>query len=826
MKIKSTKIRTEIYDYKHKESKRINNPEEGLATYLPEEHVSKKYSYDPHLDPQLVWSGKAERESFETPVVPLHIHERATPKSILNALEKRGEHQLRLFDEAEYPLEQRVDFYKHQMDWANRLILGDSLLVMNSLLTKELMGGKFQMIYIDPPYGIAYNSNFQPQLNQTVVKDLDDNSLTREPEQVRAFRDTWELGIHSYLTYLRDRLLLARELLAESGSIFVQMSDKNVHLVRFLMDEIFDKDNFVSEVIFSKTSGFSSQYLATTNDYLLWYAKNKSEMKYHQLFLPKESGRGIELYRFIELLDGTRRKLTKEELEDPRKVPEGRLFRISDICSQGETGSTQEFVFEGRQYLPRRGSHWSTTIEGLNNLAAKNRIMISAGIPQFVRYLDDYPVTKLTNIWADTATGSFTDPKIYVVQTATKVVARCILMTTDPGDLVFDPTCGSGTTAYVAEQWGRRWITCDTSRVSIALARQRLMTAVFPYYQLEKPSEGLRSGFAYKKVPHISLGSIAYDEPPKMETLYDSVNIDTSAIRVSGPFTVEAIPPPSASDVESLAKSVMAGNGTEEYLTSLVETLRKSGIIFPGGKTLKFQSLVPVSSAAFIHAEGTFANGTNRHVAISFGPRYGPLGVRQTEEAIRAATVTGYPTLVLAGFQIDPAAQAFIQRASLRIEVHFAHINPDMEIHDLLKHKQGSQIFSVFGEPDVEVQRDNAGKFYVRLKGVDTYDPITGKTEQTAGKEMPAWFLDEDFDGYSFNVCQAFFPSGATKRDPWDKLENALHGIVDKDKFEHFRSTESLPFDPGEHRTIGVKVFDNRGNEVVRITKLRPPEKA
>jgi adenine-specific DNA-methyltransferase len=386
------------------------------------------------------------------------------------------------------------------MDWANRLMLGDSLLVMNSLLERELMTGKVQMIYVDPPYGVRFASNFQPRIDRRDVKD-DDASLTREPEMIKAYRDTWTLGIHSYLMYLRDRLLLARQLLAPSGSAFIQISDENLHHVRELMDEVFGRQNFVCLITFSKTTGFSGRTLASIADYILWYARDQERLKYRQLFRPKRPGdEGATKYR---------------PLREIASVPQGRfdpekLAAIDQLTSQGATRSEQTFEFEQKVWRPPAGMHWKTTVEGLKRLATAGRIVVEGDSLRYVRFLDDFPVFPIANVWEDVGgIQERTEGKLYVVQTATLAIERCLLMTTDPGNLILDPTCGSGTTAYVAEQWGRRWITCDTSRVALAIARQRLLTATFPYYKLAYPDKGVAGGFVYKTVPHITLRSVA-----------------------------------------------------------------------------------------------------------------------------------------------------------------------------------------------------------------------------------------------------------------------------------------------------------------------------
>ena len=810
-------IDREILDYRHKGVKRKNNPEEGLATYLPEERAKTRYQYDPHLDPQLVWAGKAERTSFDVPLVPLHIHERITPKSIASLLTRKTDHQLRLFGEEQYPLEKRIEFYRHEIDWANRLILGDSLLVMNSLLTKELMSSKVQMIFIDPPYGISYGSNFQPTVFEHEVEEGKDDSLTREPEQIKAYRDTWTLGIHSYLAYLRDRLLLSRDLLSETGSVFVQISDENVHIVRVLMDEIFLPENFVSLIPFrKKLMPLGAKTLENMCDYLLWYAKDKKSIKYNQLYFksePKASSR----WTGVELPDGTRRKLTREESNNLSLLPKGfKVYRlVSQTAPSFSRTSVYEFIYKGRKFVPKMGQSWVTTKDRMEQLARQDRLEVEGDSLSYIMYHDDFPYSKLTNPWMDTV-GAF--DKIYVVQTNDLVVERCMLMTTDPGDLVLDPTCGSATTAYVAEKWGRRWITCDTSRVALALARQRLMTSVLPYYELALPQEGLKSGFKWTRVSHVTLATIAQGEEPKVETLYDEADVDKSVIRVSGPFTVEGIPPPTIAVGVEPVKAV-AKPGAEEYVSTLIEAVRRAGVVFPGGKKLSLANVVGVSNGGFIHAEGLQPDESAK-VAISFGPRYGSLGVNQTEEAVRTATANGYAILVLAGFSFDPGAEAFVEKTSLKIKVHFAHISPDMEIHDLLKQTQSSQLFSVLGEPDIEVTHDSRGKHVIHLRGVDIYDPSTGKTEQSSAEELAAWFLDEDYDGYSFSISQAFFPSGATKKDPWDKLENALRGTLDQEKMERFHGTTSLPFDQGPHGTVAEKVIDERGNEVIQVKSL------
>ena len=474
-------------------------------------------------EPWLEWAGKRERPWFEVEPPALHIHDRVSTQAMLRVLAREDVNR-DLFADPQQSYAQAVQFYKHEVDWSNRMILGDSLAVMASLARREDLAGKVQMIYIDPPYGISFKSNFQPQLGQTTVKDKV-GDLTREPEMVRAYRDTWTLGIHSYLAYLRDRLTMSRELLTDSGSVFVQISDENLHRVRSVMDEVFGAQHFCTIIAFRKTTGQSGDLLPDTNDYLLWYAKDKQAVRFRPLFAPRE-GSGWVNYSFARMSDGLHRKLTKDEFENYALIGSGaKVYRRSPATSTSSSETTKVPVnFEGRIFDPGKGG-WKTSAEGFMRLESAERLEAYGDTLSYRRFTTDFPLFARSNSWVDTASGGYGDEKVYVVQTNTKVIERCMLMTTDPGDLVLDPTCGSGTTAFVAERWGRRWITCDTSRVALALAKQRLMTASFDHFQLRSltPEDVIRNPrgawlkngsaepktFACKAVPHIMLKSIA-----------------------------------------------------------------------------------------------------------------------------------------------------------------------------------------------------------------------------------------------------------------------------------------------------------------------------
>jgi adenine-specific DNA-methyltransferase len=520
---------------KHKD-KRSNIPTQELRGFVSDEEKKPKknlYPRDPSLDPQLVWKGKDEqdRKDLEVLVVPIYIQEKIHPQSIIDDVRREStkgvSEQIDLFSDFNgLGFEELIEFYEHKQNWTNRMILGDSLLVMASLAEKEGLKGQVQCIYIDPPYGIKFGSNWQVSTRKRNVTDGKASEASREPEVVKAFRDTWELGIHSYLTYLRDRFFLARELLSDSGSIFIQIGDENIHLIRNLLDEVFGAENFLSIITFKKTLPLGSSGLAGICDYLVWYAKDKSSVKYRNLYQDKPLGSGTG-YTWIAESGGLRRKMTSEERDNPESIKNGdRAFFADNLLSSGFTESCYyDIEFQGKVF-PQQKYSWKTNKTGIERLIKAERIIAPANLPNYVRFFDDFAVQTLHNMWDDTH-GAYSP--IYVVQTSNKVVERCLLMTTDPGDLILDPTCGSGTTAYVAEQWGRRWITTDTSRVALALARTRLMCARYPYYLLADSNEGakkeaeltgqtpphyktendIRRGFVYKRIPHITLGSIA-----------------------------------------------------------------------------------------------------------------------------------------------------------------------------------------------------------------------------------------------------------------------------------------------------------------------------
>lgn len=819
--------------------------------------------------PFLEWAGKAERLSFEVPTLPLFIHERLSTQAILESLKGYTGGQMAL-DFGGHPdrdlAEQLLKAYEYPNGWFNRMILGDSLVVMNSLLQYEHMAGQVQMIYIDPPYGVKFGSNFQPFVRKRDVSPNADEDMTREPEMVKAYRDTWALGLHTYLTYLRDRLLLSRELLTASGSVFVQISDENLHHLVELMDEVFGPENRVSIISFVKTSGLAvADGLTAAVDYIVWYAKDKARVKARHLFEPRElDAASASQYSWVELLDGTRRRLTSDEQRNANLFPEGaRRYRFDNLTKPGP-GSRYVFPFEGKKFESGR-RWWGTTPEGMQSLADARRLQATDNSLYFVRFWDDFALRKLTNLWTDTAAGGFAEERLYVVQTGTKVIERCMLMTTDPGDLVLDPTCGSGTTAYVAERWGRRWITIDTSRVPLALARQRLLTACFDYQELKNPEQGPAGGFVYKMkqnrkgehvggiVPHVTLKSIANGEQPDVEVLVDRPEVVAGITRVTGPFVFEATIPTAQGFDEASAGSAPVDESDDAFIDRMVGVLQASPVLhLPANQTVTLAQVRRPARAMWLSAEAMrpannlagsleaadAANGgldlsTGEPVAIVFGPAHGSVTRRLVEEAWGEAQLPGrgYKHLYVIGFAIEPDARQRIDDyyTKLGLPVTYVQATPDVLMGDLLKNMRSSQIFSVCGQPDVTLTpaeppsdgASNAQYWQVKLEGLDVFDPATDRVEPTPGREVPAWFLDTDYNGLVFRPRQAFFPlTGA-----WDNLKRSLRAEFDDSVWAHLAGDTSEPFIGGPNDQIAVKVIDHRGNELMVVKALTPPKK-
>lgn len=856
---------------------------------------------DPSLDPQLVWRGKYGDESAEAisdaallgaDAPPIYIQEKIDPRVLIENLRRTagadaGEPELALFDTFDDLDElDLVDFYRHSTTWSNRMILGDSLQVLGSLAEREELRGQVQMVYVDPPYGIKFGSNWQASARKRDVKDGKLEDAAREAEQIKAFRDTWQLGIHSYLSYLRDRLLVAQELLTESGSCFVQIGDENVHLVRSLMDEVFGSENFVSQIVFKKTAGATSRYISPTADHIVWFAKNIDRMRYHA---PLRSRNGLEgadaSYAFVEH-DGERRRLTDRERRGVDSLlPNARVYRQQILTSpRVRAGRTGYFPVEvgGTSYLPTTGE-WKTHRDGMRTLVRANRVHASERSISYVRYLDDFPAVEVSNLWDDTQTGSGMD-KIYVVQSSAKVIQRCMLMCTDPGDLVIDPTCGSGTTAYVAEQWGRRWITIDTSRVALALARQRLMGAKYPYYVLADSEKGraaeasatgkalpparttddIRHGFVYERVQHVTLKSIANNPDivegmsreqidaaikrhAEFELLYDKPYDDKGVVRVTGPFTVESLSPHRSlafaggpddpANAESLTEQAGAGQpDAPTFEQSILENLQRAGVQ-NGRKSerIEFATVEPYPGT-YIQAVGTStdADGTETKVGIAIGPQYGTVSQGFAKDAVREAIRAGdIDLLCLLGFAFDAStgevteedgvtvdtssdgfAEVAAERSFGRIKLLFVRMNVDLLMGEELKKTGAGNLFTVFGEPDIDVRTLDDGRVEVELNGVDVYDPTTGEVRSGDTSQIALWMIDSDYNGDSFFVRHCYFTGGG---DPYKRLRTALKAEIDADAWSSLYATVSRPFVAPSTGRIAVKVINDYGDEVMKV---------
>jgi adenine-specific DNA-methyltransferase len=687
------------------------------------------------------------------------------------------------------------------------------------------------------------------------------------------------MGIHSYLAYLRDRLVVARNLLTDTGSIFVQIGDENVHLVRNLMDEGLGSENFISMITVSKTGSLTSDLLSSVADYLVWYGRDKSQAKYRKLF-------------------------------DDRAERDAEDYNADPLKSDGfRTGTTFDYIFNGQKFECNQTEHWKVTKEGLDLLAIADRLVPLKNSLRLKRFWEDFPVKEYTNIWH--GMGGAADI-IYVVQTNRRIIERCLLMTTDPGDLVLDPTCGSGTTAFVAEQWGRRWITIDTSRVAVTLARPRIMAARFPFYLLDDSPEGakkdaentgkmppdrkyggdVRQGFVYKRVPHVTLKSIANNaeigeihkrwnkklepvleklnrllktkwkerEVPRnadkdwskeakaaleewlrlrlerqkeidvsiarkteTELLYDQPYEDKKKIRVTGPFTVESLSPHRmlAADTKKpvgVAES-NESNNRGQFVTTIVENLKTAGVQNTKKKErLKFSRLEP-HAGTWIHAVGEYQEADKtRTVAVFIGPEHGTVGPEMVREAAKEAVQgIGFDTLIVGGFAFDPHVSEESTRFG-KLTVLVARMNPDLAMgQELLKKTGAGNLFMIFGEPDIDIKKTKDGKIVVEIKGIDVYDPTTGVIRSNSTDDIACWFIDTDYNGESFFVRHAYF-TGA--EEPYEKLKRALKAEINEEAWRSLYTTKSRPFDVPKSKKIAVKVINHYGDEVLKVYQV------
>jgi adenine-specific DNA-methyltransferase len=809
-------------------------------------------------DPELFWLNKYGNddrdELLRVDIRSLYRHEHIAPEALIKNLYKVTEtqsNQMDLFSVNELfgnalekdEIEKVSEYYHHQDGWTNRLIQGDSHLVMASLLEREGMAGQVQVMYFDPPYGINYGSNWQVKLNNLTVKEGDEN-LSGEPEQIKAFRDTWEFGIHSYLTYLRDRLLVARELLNESGSCFVQISDENAHYVKVIMDEVFGSANFVSNIRYrTRTMTLNTSLMDVSYDHVIWFAKDKEKIKYRSLF-QNQNIEGDTNYKHVELADGQRRKMTSEEINNHKLLPKGsRVYRLHYLKpSQYRKNQDFNFEFEGEIFSPPGGNlkrtpdgvhSWATTIEGMKKLSKIGRLQKSGNSVEYVLYHDDYPVTPFNSVWNDTAA---TSDKRYVVQTANKVIERCILMASDPGDLVIDPTCGSGTTATVAEQFARRWITIDTSRIALNIAKQRLMTAVFPYYKLYDVNGGdVRQGFIYKIVPHITLKSLANDEPPATETLFDQPEQDKKLLRVSGPFTVETLQNFEPISPEDLDDEVRVNEEEGAFEEVIKQHLISAGIKNGRKDEMVVFRSVELLSHSYLHAEGFYLTESGEQKAyFHIGPKFGTVSKAAVNEAVKECRQRGDAGwLIILGFSFESDIEGSTQTMSMgKFEVTKTRIHDDL-LQEGLKKKpaKSAASFVTIGEPDIDLNiKDKEAT--VEIKGLDIYDPIKDEVKARNISDIAYWMVDEDYDGSNFVVKQVFFCGGEKSEfDKWKKgldnlakdstkkkVEKTLKIEIDDEAFDRLYGHVSHPIEIKKNgQKIAVRIISQFGEECTKV---------
>lgn len=865
-----------IKSIKHKQDKRAHIPsreEAGTEDASPKVKAGKKaaeYPRNPVVhrgqDPELFWMHKYgaddTADKISVDIRSLYRHEHIAPEALIRnfyKLKEQDNPQLDLFSANELfgnaleldEIEKISEYYSHSDGWSNRLIQGDSLLVMTSLLEREGMAGQVQCIYIDPPYGIKYGGNWQMKLNDRTVTDGKDEHLSGEPEQIKAYRDTWELGIHSYLSYLRDRLTVAKDLLTDSGSCFVQISDENVHLVRCLMDEVFGSENFVSLITVQKTAGQTAKYLPGTVDYVVWYTRNEERLKYRQLYSEKEvGGVGGSMYQYVEFPNGERRRLMQDEIRDPKLLPTGsRVYRLGDITSQRQgrpsgLGTAMHFPVKvgNKEYFPPGSRGWTTTQEGMKKLVAAGRVVAQGERLSFVRYYDDFPVFNSGNNWTDT--GGATD-RVYVVQTSAKVIERCILMTTDPGDLVLDPTCGSGTTAYVCEQWGRRWITIDTSRIALNIAKTRLMTAAFPFYNLYDEKGGdIRQGFIYKTVPHVTLKSIANNEPPATETLYDQPQEDKKKLRVAGPFTVETLQNFEPVSPEQLDEVSTDSESLEQFESAIFEHLKSAGVRNGIKNEQAVFTRVDRLASAYLHAEGFYPSTKGERKAyFHIGPKFGTVSKQAVNEAVKECRTRGDADwLIILGFSFESTiTNENVTMSAGSFEVTKARMHDDLMQDGLLKKDKKAASFVTIGEPDIKInplkEKSANGNKQIELEilGLDIYDPIRDVVNSRDAADIAYWMVDTDYDGNNFVVRQVFFCGGDKGEfDKWKKgleslaktsakrnAEKTLKIEIDDEAFDRVYNHHSHPIEiTKKGQKIAVRVVSQFGEESTKVIEV------
>ena len=838
--------------YEHTAASRLNIPTDRDQVFMTDEdHERIKFQPEPAGTggPVLSWRRGPGVLEIKTDAMPLYIHEKVNPSAFVEQLTRAaaGGEQMDWFEQFNgLPAEAKYDWYKYKGHWSNRIVRGNSVDVLASLAAKEGMGGEVQMVFFDPPYGIEFKSNYQSSTRRRNAEGVPIEAGFR-----RAFRDTYIDGVHSYMDAVFKVSTHARVLLAESGSFFLQIGSENVHRLSIVLDEVFGPENRVATITFAKTGSTSARHLSQVADYLLWYAKDKQLVKYRQLYEPftrKEKLESMSSYAMVELSDGTCRNLTPMEADDPDKhVPSGaRLFRRTPLTSQGEstTGRSDAYRWNGRVFPCPPGRHWSVDRTGMDRLAAKNRLVASeTGVLSWKQYEDELPGRKVTNLWHSVHSPS---DMHYVVETAESAAERCILMSTDPGDLVLDPTCGSGTTAAVAEQYGRRWITIDASAIPVALCRQRILAAIHKWFLTLDDSEGQReearlagkleeyeehrrprqsgadpaSGFVYERVPYASAAHLAYDERPKATPLLSKALAKRGVKRVSAPFTVESHSPwvyvsPSAPETDQRAAERETG-----IRENVLKALEVVGIpAYDGdGERWHFDDIdlwEDGGPASHITHEGIL-RGSAERVAVAAIPDDRTAGIALIDAAARAAARGDFRKLVIVAFHFEPDAK---NERRGKLEVVLVRANRDLTIGELRSGKEDNA-FVMIGEPEVEAVERPDGRWEVTIKGYNVYDPGSGNIRSGCkAADIDCWMLDTNYDGKSFFARRIHFPGKASDKQI-KRLKRELSSRVDSVQWKSMGSLQSAPFQCPSGKRVAVRIVTSFGDEMLSVLTL------
>ena len=821
--------------YTHDSAERTNIPTSETQALMPDDEqqpqtwTTRRRRGEP---PTLSWDRLGKPDEFDA--YPLYIREKVHPGAFVKSLQLADPEQPGLFDDFNgLPPDAPYEWYRHTGNWQNRLIHGESARVMASLAQREGLAGQVQMVFFDPPYGIGFKSNFQVAVRKRETAESR-KGLPADPKMIRAFRDTYERGIDSYLDQMLEKLTLARDLLTESGSIFVQIGDENVHRMAVLLDEVFGHANRVATIPFATTSGSSANTLPSVADFLLWYAKNAEQFKYREVFEPLEDRAAIiehmSWHAMVEEADGTTRKLTKEELANPDLLPHGaRLYRRVALTSQGSstTGMSDPYTWQGHEYKCSDNRHWAVSMEGLDRLGELGRLD-GAGEGSSLnlkRYEDEIPGRRINNVWHR---QRFPRDKRYVVQTAVRVIERCILMSTDPGDLVLDPTCGSGATASAAEKWGRRWITCDTSNVAVTVARQRFITATYPFWTINQYNKSqARShhdpagGFIYARVRKVSAARLAYNLPPEHHELVDQPEETQGVVRLCSPFTVEsetpyAYIPLSQIDESEDARSQQA-TASGAFAERAIDTLLQTGI----NDTLSSSRIAIHEIEPWPGKPGSLVTHKARCSARGASEQDAAVMIAAEDVSVTPAMLTAAATeaprqihgaqlLIAAAFSFDPATTDDTQIG--RVRVLRVMMNRDLQIGELDPDRQ-SEAFVMLAEPDLGITTDPEGQVQVELRGFDTFNPRTGGLDSGTAEDVACWMIDTDHDGHSFFARAIHFPNAANDRQV-KRLKRALGRGIDQLRWDATFSTKSAPFPPPKTGQIAIKIITETGIEM------------